>query len=489
VARDHGHPWATGVLDETGVAKSGPGHGADKSSLRRPAVPDRAIRPGHLQVRPVVEVSMIINPQVSLHRLVLSLADAMDCVHSEISNHQHRVTYISTNVARSIGYRGQELLDIFLAGALHDIGLIRAENRVALVTGRLEDLNWHGEAGYRLLKDLALFANAAESIRYHHTPWAGGTQTQGDGRPLPMGSRIILLADEVDRALRRDVFVLKQCGHLKDHIAALAGTQLHPSCVEAFMGLAAKESFWLDCVSDRIYSVLLKQVDWPTLTLDEEIIQPIAETFARLIDASSRWTATHSAGVTATAVALSERLSFSPREQSLMRAAGYLHDLGKLTIPTSILDKPAKLSADETLCMRQHTYHTYRILDTIGGMPQIAEWAAFHHERLDGQGYPFRHRGRDLTLGSRIMAVADVFTAVTEDRPYRKGMSKEEALSVLDRLVQNGGIDGDVVSALRSDFETINDLREIEQAEYAAKQTHLMQSLPCSTDAVAACGT
>lgn len=432
---------------------------------------------------------MIINPQISLHRLVLSLSDAMDCVHTEISNHQHRVAYISTNVARCMGYRGQDLLDIFLAGALHDIGLIRAENRVAAVLNRLEGLDWHGEAGYRLLKDQVLFANAAELIRHHHAPWAGGTQTLPDGQPLPMGSQLILLADEVDRALRRDIFVLKQCDFVKNHVRALAGTQLHPSCVEAFMGAAATESFWLDLVSDRVYSVLLKQVDWPTLTLDELAIQPIAEMFARLVDMSSRWTATHSAGVTATAVALSERLKFSPREQALMRAAGYLHDLGKLTIPTSILDKPERLSHDEMLCMRQHTYHTYRILDTIGGMPQIAEWAAFHHERLDGQGYPFRHSGQDLTLGSRIMAVADVFTAVTEDRPYRKGMSKEEALSVLDRLVQNGGIDGDVVSALRNDFETINSLREIEQSEYAAKQAYLTESLQCPADAVAVCST
>lgn len=417
---------------------------------------------------------MIVNPRISLHRLVLSLADAMDCVHSEISNHQLRVAYISANVARSMGYRGQDLLDIFLAGALHDIGLIRAENRVAAVTGHLEGLGWHGETGYRLLKDQVLFANAAKLIRYHHAPWAGGTQTQRDGQPLPIGSQMILLADEVDRALRRDVFVLKQCDSVKDHIRARVDKQLHPSCVEAFMSLAAAESFWLDCTSDRIYSVLLKQVDWPTLTLDEVLIQPIAEVFAHLVDASSGWTATHSAGVTATAVALSERLNFSPREQAQMRAAGYLHDLGKLTIPTQILDKPEALSADEMLCMRQHTYHTYRILDSFGGMPQIMEWAAFHHERLDGQGYPFHHGGRDLTLGSRIMAVADVFTAVTEDRPYRKGMSKEESLSVLDRLVRNGGIDGHVVSALRRDFEAINALRQIEQSEYAAKQAHLL---------------
>ena len=94
--------------------------------------------------------------------------------------------------------------------------------------------------------------------------------------------------------------------------------------------------------------------------------------------------------------------------------------------------------------IKGHTYHTFRILHTIGGMPRITEWAAFHHEWLDGNGYPFRHEGKDLTLGARIMAVADVFTAITEDRPYRKGMAREDVLSVLNEQAQGTVLDGDV---------------------------------------------
>ncbi len=91
-----------------------------------------------------------------------------------------------------------------------------------------------------------------------------------------------------------------------------------------------------------------------------------------------------------------------------MRAADYLHDVGKLTIPSRILDKPGKLTREEMEIMRGHTYHTFHILNNGGSMPQVAEWAAFHHERLDGTGYPFHHGGKNLTLGARIMAVADI---------------------------------------------------------------------------------
>jgi HD-GYP domain-containing protein (c-di-GMP phosphodiesterase class II) len=128
--------------------------------------------------------------------------------------------------------------------------------------------------------------------------------------------------------------------------------------------------------------------------------------------------------------------------------------------------------------MKTHTYHTFRILDTIGGMPQICEWAAFHHERLDGNGYPFHHEAHDLTLGSRILAVADVFTAVTEDRPYRKGMPSRRALEILEKLADNGALDRTVVAMLRDDFDAIDLVRRNEQAQYAVAQKRLLGFIP-----------
>ena len=192
---------------------------------------------------------------------------------------------------------------------------------------------------------------------------------------------------------------------------------------------------------------------------------------------------THSSGVAASAVALAQRLKLSPREILLMRAAGYLHDLGKLTVPSEILDKPAKLAPEEWSIMKGHTYHTFHILNTIGGMPQMSEWAAFHHERLDGKGYPFRHKAKDLTLGARIMAVADIFTAITEDRPYREGMPRQEVISVLDKQVCNSALDGDIVSVLKDDYEGIDSTRREEQLDYGEKQQHLADIIGCLQEA------
>jgi HD-GYP domain-containing protein (c-di-GMP phosphodiesterase class II) len=428
---------------------------------------------------------MIINPQIPLHRLVLSLSEALDHISPSVADHQLRVAYMGTQMARLMGFRGQRLRDVFHAGALHDIGLIRAEDRVrAVASNNLEGLGWHAEAGYELLKDNEFFAEAAPIILHHHAVWADGQGDGMQGESVPLASHIIALADAVDRSIRRDVPILHQTKGLVEGILKGRGKAFCPDCVEAFHEACRSPAFWLDTTSKRIYAILNREIDWPTLTIDETAVEGIAQIFGRLVDGLSPWTGTHSAGVAATAVALAKRLNFSPREQVLMRAAAYVHDLGKITVPSSILDKRGKPTEKEWAILQGHTYYTFRILDTIGGMPQISEWAAFHHERLDGKGYPFGHDAKDLTLGARIMAVADVFTAITEDRPYREGMEDEETLSVLTKLVDNGGLDGQVVKTLHRDFDAINATRCEEQAAYSVKQRRLTQVIGNTPDVV-----
>jgi len=418
---------------------------------------------------------MIVNQHVPLHRLVLSLSEALDHVSPAVAHHQLRVAYVSATMARLMGYRGDKLRDVFHAAALHDIGLIREQNRVrAVALNVLEGLGWHCEAGYQLLCDNEFFAAVAPIIRHHHAVWDHGRGAENGGEPVPPACHIIALADTVDRYIKRGVPVLHQTEEIIERIVSAGGSEFQPDCVEAFCEVAQAGAFWLDCTSPRIYAILTQEVDWPTLTINEDAVESIAHVFARVADSLSPWTATHSAGVATCAVALAERANFSPREQVIMHAAGYLHDLGKITVPSDILDKNGKPSPQEWAILKGHTYYTFRILDTIGGMPQISEWAAFHHERLDGTGYPFRHRAKDLTLGSRIMAVADTFTAITEDRPYRKGMEYAEAMAVLDKLAASGGLDGDVVTILRNDFDAINAVRKARQAEYAEKQKLLV---------------
>jgi len=408
----------------------------------------------------------------------MSLSQALDYVHPDVVDHQQRTAYIAASIARQLGIDKYEMLDLFFAAALHDIGLIGSENRIkGIREGNFGDPMLHCETGYRLLKDFFLFTRASEFVRFHHLPWKNGKGAECKGLDVPFISHILVLSDSIERMIKRDIYILDQSESIVEQIDLLRGEKFHPDCVDAFHEICEVESFWLDCASNRIYSVILKQIDWPTLSLDEKSIEPISRIFANIIDTTSRWTATHSAGVASAAVELAERLHFSEREKFLMRSAGYFHDIGKLTVPTYILDKPDKLTEKELHILKSHTYYTFSFLDTIGGLPQITEWAAFHHERLDGNGYPFHHKAKDLTLGSRIMAVADVFAALTEDRPYHKEMNREKTLEIINKLAGSSGLDYDVVKVLESDYNTIYDIVKQNRQEYSVRQEILLKHL------------
>lgn len=141
-----------------------------------------------------------------------------------------------------------------------------------------------------------------------------------------------------------------------------------------------------------------------------------------------------------------------------MLIAGYVHDYGKLAVGPDILDKNGGLNQEELHVVRSHTYYTHRLLQGIRGFESINTWASLHHERLDGSGYPFHFTSENIPFGSRIMAVADIFTAISEIRPYRDAMSKEEVFEVIQSMVANGLICRKVTDIL---FENYDDVHKI----------------------------
>jgi HD-GYP domain-containing protein (c-di-GMP phosphodiesterase class II) len=157
----------------------------------------------------------------------------------------------------------------------------------------------------------------------------------------------------------------------------------------------------------------------------------------------------------------------------MMETAGNIHDLGKLSVPKSILEKPGKLTGAEFNVMRGHTYHGYRAFETLPELNVISEWAFLHHERLDGSGYPFHYKKDELSLGARIMCIADVFAALTEDRPYRDGMPPEKAFGILKKMADEGKQDADILSIMEPELEMINTKRAEAQEEARESYTYM----------------
>lgn len=408
---------------------------------------------------------MIKELTVSLFDLMMCLSKAVDLVSHELVDHHKRVAYIALSIAAEVDLTREEQNELIFAGLVHDTGAVNLEERLELIKFENIEPHQHAKRGYMLLKNFEPFGRIAPIVRYHHLPWDHGRGLSMSGNPVPIGAHLLHLADRISVLVKPQEHILDQSRQIRETIRKFKNSNFAPDLVEAFGRLSIKEYFWFDMISADLEAILSRRATAVPLELDLEALETLAALFGQIIDFRSRFTATHSRGVSATAAELASLLGFSERETRQMRVAGFLHDLGKLGVPNEILEKPGNLSPTEFNVIRGHTYNTYRVLETMPEMEAIAAWGAFHHERLNGMGYPFHHEEKDLSLGARIMAVADVFTAICEDRPYREGMLSDRALKILRQMSESKVLDSMVVSVLERNFENINRNRATVQAE------------------------
>jgi HD-GYP domain-containing protein (c-di-GMP phosphodiesterase class II) len=403
--------------------------------------------------------------RINLWALLSSLAKTLDLMSPEVADHCMRVAYLSLRLGEELGFSRPELGDLCIAGALHDIGAFSLHERLDLLAFEEKRATQHALAGYLLLKDVPLFSRAASMVRFHHLPWGKGAGAKENGVPVPTGSHIVHLADRIAVLISKGPAILGQVASICKSVSKRKGDLFVPRHVDAFLRIAVKEFVWLDIASDTMETALERSLGERTIALDADVLLSLSRMICRIIDFKSEFTATHSSGVAATGEALARLAGFSPRKRRMFEIAAYLHDLGKLAIPSEILEKPGRLTKKEWHVMRTHVYYTHQILSPIKTFEEIASWGALHQERLNGSGYPFHYTADDLPLGARLMAVADVFTALTEDRPYRKGMGRVAVLRELRNMVSHGDLDGSLVNLLIGQYDEINRLRASAQAE------------------------
>jgi HD-GYP domain-containing protein (c-di-GMP phosphodiesterase class II) len=404
---------------------------------------------------------------VPLSDLINCLSDTIDLVSPRLADHHKRVGLVAYALACQLGLPAAESIDLHFAGNLHDIGALSLTDRVRLQRFEGNEPHQHAETGALLLEMFSPLARLGELVRFHHVRWEDGAGELQRGRKVPLGSHILHLADRISVLIGTmdGIHLLVRVPDIRSRIEKASGTMFSPALVEAFRDLSCKESFWLGLAFPGRNQALERQGDFRTFRLDTDGILGLSRLFARIIDFRSRFTATHSSGVAASAEALA-RLSGRPlSECAQMRIAGLLHDLGKLAVPAELLEKPAGLTADERALIRCHTYFTRRALENVQPFGSITAWSANHHERIDGKGYPDHVGGDGLSTGSRIMAVSDVFTAITENRPYRIGMDRPATQKVLQGMVSQSALDPDVVDLLMRNFDELNEVRAAAQSE------------------------
>lgn len=428
-----------------------------------------------------------VGADVRLSEVVSALSFALDITEGQPQGHAVRTCLIVMRLASEIGLSESERSSLFYALLLKDLGCssnaarlaqlfqaddlllkhvhkltdwtsVRAAARYAFQyskpgTGALEralhvlTLGVFGrgsgeemtatrcERGAEIAARLSLDGATQDAIRALDEHWDGSGRPRGlRGTQIPLLGRLCSLAQTVE--VFHASYGLEAA---MDMARARTGKWFEPALVGALEFVHRDHAFWALLDSDEPHSLVSKLEPHDRLLFaDESRLDQVATAFAMVIDAKSPYTARHSEGVAFLAQSMAHAMNLPEQDVTLLRRAGLLHDIGKLGISNLILDKPGRLSEDEMVTMRRHPAFTFEILDRVRRFRDVAEIAAAHHERLDGQGYHRGLRASDLCQRSRILAVADVCEALSAVRPYRPALNRDEVTVKLREMAGTG---------------------------------------------------
>ncbi len=428
---------------------------------------------------PQLDFRIDVGSETSLSEILSAFSYALDLTEGQPAGHSIRACWIGTKLAQAIGLDGAALRDVYYAVLLKDLGCsVNAARVTEMFVGNDRDLKrdfkligpnpedfgefvmtkvgvdadaeTRGEAVANLLanageimtdimdtrctrgadiaRQLRFSDDVAQAIAHLDEHWDGSGLPLGiSGEDIHIGGRIALLAQIAD--------VFYMTGGANAALAEImrrSGSWLDPKLAETFLRLAATPVFWTALESGTIAQDLFAlEPATQRVEVDEDYLDDIADAFGQVIDAKSSFTSGHSERVGSYADAIAAFLGFADADRRRLRRAAILHDVGKLGVSSAIIEKPGPLNAEEWREMREHADHTTHILGQIGVMHDMALIAGSHHERLDGKGYPLGLDARSISIESRIITVADIFDALTADRPYRAAMPVDEALHIM----------------------------------------------------------
>lgn len=318
-----------------------------------------------------------MNTNTTYRALLVAIIQSLDIINKLLKHHHRRVAVVAKHLAEGCGLEETEMKNLVVAASLHDLGALTVHERDQLIQLDVENPEPHEILGAAMLEGLPYFEEVADIIKHHHLRFDSASKLDPKLANLCL---LLHLADRFDVLTMNEDLTKVNFNAIYEKLQALGGVVFSKAHLEVMKIVAQREVFWLDLehltMVNLLNDVLDEEVNIPvTLSLLEQF----ATVLSKVIDYRSEFTATHSQGVSAVAEAL-----------------------GRL------------MGLDEDISM----------------------WAASHHERQDGKGYPFKLSHEQMTLPMTIVSYADVFTALTEDRPYRKGMPIEEVMKKMDQLFQ-----------------------------------------------------
>lgn len=398
--------------------------------------------------------------RISLKHMLIQISSGLDAVEADFLGvskfHGKRVALYCLAIGRALGYDDLHLFTMAGCALLHDNAL--TEYLISERPGNAQAFNRraHCVKGQENCHYFPFPTELSGFVLYHHE-YANGQGAFGKkAGEYPMEAGIIALADQIDtrfsmtdptqeNIVNIQSYLARKAGHrYEENLAALAAQILTPEFLTSLQTERVSES--LECQMPDVVSELSEQ----------ETIR-IAGIVAQIIDYKSSFTREHTMQIANKAWHMSGVYGYDHKTRADIYLAAALHDLGKLFIPTTILEKPGKLTEEEFEWIKSHARYTWECLHDVPGMEEIAQWASNHHEKLDGSGYPFGKCAKELDFISRLIACLDIYQAVREARPYHPQRNHVETMAILKEMAGNGYIDRIIVQDLDLELAKLQD--------------------------------
>jgi HD-GYP domain-containing protein (c-di-GMP phosphodiesterase class II) len=400
--------------------------------------------------------------KVSLSELIIAVSNALDLMSPSFHSHQKRTCIIACKLGREIGLSEQDYSNLYYASLLHDVGAIGLQEKIDLLGFEEQDADHHALMGAALLDNSRLLSPITPLIKYHHQPWRNG-----QGKEFPELAHLIHLSDRLEVQCHIPN-LLAHSQKIRELIKDGSGGTFKPEHVDVFLRLSEVDAFWFDLKNENVDEIVQSMAPDQFTDLSYDDLLGITKFISLIIDSRSHFTAKHSSGVEKCAEVIGQLMGLDEKSLASLIIASYLHDIGKLSISNELLEKPTHLSEDEYAIMKEHVYKTYKILSKVRGLEEVALIASSHHERLNGHGYPFSKKAEELSLSQRILAFADVFTALAEIRPYKQSLSTNQIEGILNKEVSSGGLDPDIFQIVMKNIDLIR--KEVLIAQSEAEQ-------------------
>ncbi|EGQ7694844.1 HD domain-containing protein [Vibrio vulnificus] len=399
---------------------------------------------------------------VDLKHALIWVARALDYVGVDDLNHNHRVAYIAYQCSQVLGWEKKKQEFCFLSGLIHDCGVSQTTEHSHLISDmQPSESEHHCHVGFQALEQCELLAQFANIILYHHSDWLHLQHAPISPYEKDVAA-IIYLADRLDflrakylKNTHQDLITLYKKA-ITEELTLHKGSLFCPTFVDALITLIHKDGFWFAMDATHIETIpfSFNQLKWLHQDLSLSALTQLGRFIAGIVDAKSPFTYHHSLKVAELSEYLANRMGLAKSTSKLIYVAGLVHDIGKLRTPDEILHKEGPLTENEYIHIRRHTVDTDVALKMIFPNSKLSEWASNHHERLDGSGYPYGKTAEQIDLPSRIIAIADVFQALSQNRPYRSKLSPQEITDIMWPMVTQYKLDADVYDHLARNLNT-----------------------------------